>query len=144
MKVTAELLDAFGRSGRKGAADMQKRVTFQPGDMLTDELPQADILLAANLFHDWSTETCEWLAQRFAGAIRPGGKLWIHDAFLNDTLDGPLAVTDYSAMLFLSTKGQAYSRKEYRTWLSHAGLLPTPDAIPTLMDYGLISASKPG
>jgi hypothetical protein len=111
--------------------------------MLTDKLPEADILLAASVFHDWPTEICVRLAGIFASALRPGGELWVHDAFLNDTLDGPIAVTDYSATLFLGTKGRAYSRKEYKTWLLKAGLNPTSDEIPTLMDYGLISAVKP-
>ena len=143
LAVAAELLDEFIQSGRPGAETVEARVTFQAGDMLTDELPQTDLLLAASLFHDWPTETCRMLAQRFASAIRPGGELWIHDAFLNDTLDGPLAVTDYSAQLFWGTKGRCYSRAEYRSWFSEAGLLPTAENIPTQLDYGLISAQKP-
>ena len=143
LKVAAELLDEFCTSHRKGAADLRSRVSFIEGDMLTDELPNADILLAASLFHDWSKETCESLAKKFAKALNPGGELWIHDAFLDDSLDGPLAVTDYSAMLFLGTKGRAYSRKEYRDWLAAEGLQPASENIATLMDYGLIYAKKP-
>ena len=143
LSVAAELLDEFARSGRPGAESVPKRVTFLPGDMLTDELPKTDILLAASLFHDWPTSTCQQLARRFARAIRPGGELWIHDAFLNDTLDGPLAVTDYSAQLFWGTKGRCYSRAEYRSWFAQASLEPTSENIPTQMDYGLIWARKP-
>jgi O-methyltransferase domain len=144
LKVAQEALDEFCRSDRPGAAGVKQRVRFLPGDMLVDELPRTDVLLAASLFHDWPTETCALLAQKFADAIHPGGQLWIHDAFLNDALDGPLAVTDYSVMLFLGTKGRAYSRREYRHWLTRAGLQPSPESIPTLMDYGLIWAQKPG
>ncbi|MCX6218990.1 methyltransferase [Spirosoma sp.] len=143
LAVAAELLDEFSQSGRPGAAQVKGRVTFQPGDMLTDELPQTDILLAASLFHDWPTSTCQLLANRFAAALRPGGELWVHDAFLNDTLDGPLAVTDYSAQLFWGTKGRCYSRTEYRAWFAEAGLEPTPATIPTQLDYSLIWARKP-
>lgn len=143
LAVSAELLDKFAASGHPGAAGVKERVTFLPGDMLTNELPQTDLLLAASLFHDWPTETCQALARRFAAAIRPGGELWAHDAFLNDTLDGPLAVTDYSAQLFWGTKGRNYSRKEYRHWFQQAGLEPTDENLPTLMDYGLIWARKP-
>ncbi|GAB3914809.1 methyltransferase [Larkinella knui] len=142
LAVAAELLETFAKSGRPGTETIKERVNFQPGDMLTDDLPQTDILLAASLFHDWPTETCQVLANRFAAAIRPGGELWVHDAFLNDAMDGPLAVTDYSAQLFWGTKGRCYSRKEYRTWFSEAGLKPTHDNIPTQMDYGLIWARK--
>ena len=92
--------------------------------------------------HDWPTATCEKLAHRFAVSLNPGGELWVHDAFLDDTLDGPLAVTDYSAQLFWVTKGRCYSRQEYRTWLAKAGLVSTENNIPTLMDYGLISFRK--
>ena len=143
LAVAAELLEEFTRSGRPGAETVKQRVTFLPGDMLTDELPQTDILLAASLFHDWPTPTCQMLTNRFAAALRPGGELWVHDAFLNDTLDGPLAVTDYSAQLFWGTKGRCYSRAEYRNWFVQAGLKPTAENIPTQMDYGLIWAKKP-
>lgn len=142
LDVSAELLDEFASSGRPGAESIKGRVTFAAGDMLVDEIPQTDILLAASLFHDWPTPTCQLLANRFAAAIRPGGELWAHDAFLNDTLDGPLAVTDYSAQLFWGTKGRCYSRAEYRNWFSEAGLEPTSENIPTQMDYGLIWARK--
>jgi hypothetical protein len=143
LKVAAELLDEFCSKKGEEAASLKERVTFLPGDMLHDQLPAADILLAASLFHDWPTATCEKLAVKFANVLKPGGELWIHDAFLNDELDGPLAVTDYSAMLFLGAKGRAYSRKEYRSWLSDAGLIPQSATIQTLMDYGLIYATKP-
>jgi hypothetical protein len=79
---------------------------------------------------------------KFASSLRKGGELWIHDSFLNDTLDGPIEVTDYSAMLFLGTKGRCYSRKEFRSWMSEAGLKPSSKNIPTMMDYGLIHAMK--
>lgn len=142
LAVAAELLDEFARSGRPGAKRVKARVTFLPGDMLTDELPQTDMLLAASLFHDWPTPTCQMLTLRFAATLRPGGELWVHDAFLNDTLDGPLAVTDYSAQLFWNTKGRCYSRAEYRSWFGQAGLTPTSENIPTQLDYGLIWARK--
>ena len=143
LAVAAEFLDAFCISGRQGAQGVRQRVNLLPGNMLEDNLPAADIILAASLFHDWPRQTCEFLSRRFAAALRPGGELWIHDAFLNDTMDGPLAVTDYSAQLFWVTKGRAYSRQEYRGWLVQAGLLPTENTVATLMDYGLISAYKP-
>lgn len=142
LTVAAELLDEFSRSGRPGADTVRARVTLLPGDMLTDDLPPADLLLAASLFHDWPASTCLRLAHRFAAALRSGGELWVHDAFLNDALDGPLAVTDYSAQLFWVTKGRCYSRAEYRAWFTEAGLTPNTGSIPTQLDYGLIGARK--
>ena len=138
LKVAKGILDNFKRRD-----EIMSRVNFVSGDMLKDDLPKADIILAASLFHDWPEETCLHLANRFAKALHTGGEIWMHDAFLHDSLDGPLPVTDYSAMLFLGTKGRCYSRQEYYSWLVSAGLKPTDKNIPTLMDYSLISAVKP-
>lgn len=142
LAVAAELLDDFAASGRPGANTVKARLTFLPGDMLTDNLPQTDLLLAASLFHDWPTPTCQQLAYRFAAALRPGGEIWVHDTYLNDTLDGPLAATDYSAQLFYVTKGRCYSRAEHQSWFAQAALTPLPDVISTKLDYGLIGARK--
>ncbi|MBO0931582.1 methyltransferase [Fibrella aquatilis] len=142
LTVAAELLDDWAQSGRPGADTVRERVTFQPGDMLTDPLPPTDLLLAGSLFHDWPTDTCQALARRFAAALRSDGDIWVHDTFLNDTLDGSLAATDYSAQLFWVTKGRCYSRAEHHRWFTDAGLIPLPDVIPTLLDYGLIHARK--
>ncbi|GAB3987207.1 methyltransferase [Spirosoma daeguense] len=143
LAVAEELLHEFALTNREGAKSVAARVTFLAGDMLTDTLPKVDILLAASLFHDWPTSTCQLLANRFAEALRPDGELWVHDAFLNDSLDGPLAVTDYSAQLFWGTKGRCYSRAEYQSWFVKAGLTPTNSAISTGLDYGLICAVQP-
>jgi ubiquinone/menaquinone biosynthesis C-methylase UbiE len=143
LKVAGEFLESFSCSGRPGAATVPARVQFLPGDMLTDELPQTDLLLAASVFHDWPGETCQKLAKRFAAALKPGGQLWVHDAFLDDTLDGPLAVTDYSAALFRGTKGRCYSRREYGSWFAEAGLENAAERFDTQMEYGLIYARKP-
>ncbi len=142
LTVAAEFLDSFCKSDRRGAAGVRNRVQLTPCDMLSDPLPDADLILAASLFHDWPTPTCELLAKRFASALKPGGEIWIHDAFMNDRLDGPLEVIDYSAQLFWFTKGRIYSRREYRSWLAQAGLQPTSVEAATQMDYGLISATK--
>jgi hypothetical protein len=143
LTVAAEFLDQFCRSGRDGAEGVRQRVRLMPGNMLDDDLPRANLVLAASLFHDWPVVTCEALARRFAKVLEPGGELWVHDAFLNDEMNGPLAVTDYSAQLFWFTKGRAYSRNEYRGWFSGAGLIPGSETIPTRMEYGLISARTP-
>lgn len=140
--VAKECLERFCQSGEPGAHTVKSRVKFHPGDMLSDPLPKADILLAFSLFHDWPEETCLILAKRFAEALNPKGEIWIHDAFLDDTLDGPQSVADYSAQLFAITKGRCYSRKEHFAWLSKFGLVPSQKLFPTQMDYSLISAAK--
>jgi len=122
-----------------GVAD---RVEFRPGDMFHDPVPTGcDAMLLSNVLHDWDVPECEALVSRCAAALPPGGRLLIHDVFLNDNLDGPLPIALYSAALFCITEGRAYSGKEYRQWMQAAGLSPEP-IVPTLVNCGVLAGIK--
>lgn len=124
-----------------GVAD---RIELVPGDMFDDPVPPgADAILLSNILHDWDAPECRKLVGRLAEALPAGGRLLIHDVFLNDALDGPLAVALYSAALFTLTEGRAYSAAEYRNWLEGAGLAASPVA-PTLVHCGVLAGTKPG
>jgi predicted O-methyltransferase YrrM len=132
LKVAAELAAAHG------VAD---RVECRPGDMFADPVPQADVVLLSNVLHDWDVPECKKLVDRCAGALPRGGRLLVHDVFLNDALDGPPPVALYSSALFCGTEGRAYSAAEYRAWLRAAGLTPG-DVTPTLVHCGVLPAVK--
>ncbi len=133
LKVAAEMAAAHG------VAD---RLECRAGDMFRDLVPGApDVVLLSNVLHDWDVPECRALVGRCAVALRPGGRLLIHDVFLNDTLDGPLPIALYSAALFSLTEGRAYSAAEYRAWLAEAGLLPGT-VIPTLIHCGVLPGVK--
>ncbi len=133
LKVAAEMAESYG------VAD---RLTCLAGDMFRDPLPAGgDVILLSNVLHDWDEPECRHLIARCADALPGGGRLLIHDVFLNDTLDGPLPIALYSAALFTLTEGRAYSAAEYRTWLSDAGLT-TSKLIPTLIHCGVIAGAK--
>jgi hypothetical protein len=121
-----------------GVAD---RVHLQPGDMFRDAVPAADVVLLSNVLHDWDVAECRALIGRTAAVLPPGGRLLIHDVFLNDALDGPLPVALYSAALFALTEGRAYSAAEYRAWLAEAGLEPG-GVVPTLIHCGVLPAAR--
>jgi len=122
-----------------GVAD---RAELLPGDMFADPLPtDADVVLLSNILHDWDLPECRQLVQRCADSLAPGGRLLIHDVFLNDKLDGPLPIALYSASLFYFTEGRAYSAAEYRSWLAEAGLV-SGEIIPTLIHCGALPASR--
>ena len=133
LKVAVEMAEAYG------VAD---RLDVRAGDMFKDPVPEgADAILLSNVLHDWDVADCWVLVSRCAAALRPGGRLLIHDVFLNDALDGPLPVALYSASLFRLTEGRAYSAEEYRTWLESAGLVPC-DLVPTLIHCGVLAGIK--
>jgi ubiquinone/menaquinone biosynthesis C-methylase UbiE len=124
---------------QSGAAD---RLELLPGDMFADAPPRdCDVVLLSNILHDWDVTQCRELIDRCAAVLPGGGRLLIHDVFLNDALDGPLAIALYSAALFTLTEGRAYSAAEYRTWLEDAGLTASP-VVPTLIHCGVISGMK--
>jgi predicted O-methyltransferase YrrM len=133
LKVAAEMADAYGVAGR---------LELRQGDMFADELPSdCQATLLSNILHDWDVPQCRELVGRCAAALPKGGRLLIHDVFLNDELDGPLPIALYSAALFTLTEGRAYSQAEYGSWLQEAGLTPT-ELIPTLIHCGILPAVK--
>jgi hypothetical protein len=83
------------------------------------------------------------LIGRCAGALPPGGRLVVHDVFLHDALDGPLAVALFSSTLLSLTEGRAYSASECGSWLGEAGLRLEGPAIPTIAHSGFLIASRP-
>jgi SAM-dependent methyltransferase len=133
LKVAAEMAAEYGVSDR---------LELCAGDMFVDPVPpQADVVLLSNILHDWDVAECQFLIKRCAVALPSGGRLLIHDVFLDDTLDGPLPIALYSAALFSFTQGRAYSAGEYRAWLSAAGLTAQP-LVPTLVHCGVLPAVK--
>ena len=123
-----------------GVAD---RLETRPGDMFVDEPPAGcDVVLLSNILHDWDVPECRVILSHCAAALPSGGRLLIHDVFLNDALDGPLALALYSAALFCLTEGRLYSAAEYRGWLVEVGQTPGP-VIPTLVHCGLLPSWRP-
>lgn len=121
---------------------VRDRVTFHPANLLEDPYPAADAVLFSNVLHDWDVADCRRLVTRAAASLTPGGRVLIHDVFLNDALDGPLPVALYSALLFALSEGRAYSAGEYRGWLEAAGLTPEP-IVPTLVHCGVLTGRNP-
>ena len=133
LKVAAEMAAEYGVSDR---------MELCAGDMFVDPVPVgADTILLSNVLHDWDVPECQTLITRASAALPAGGRLLIHDVYLNDALDGPLPIALYSAALFTFTQGRAYSAAEYRGWLTAAGLTPLP-LISTLIHCGVLPATK--
>ena len=132
LKVAAEMAADYG---------VAERVTCLPGDMFADPVPTADVVLLSNILHDWDVPQCRTLIGRCAAMLPAGGRLVVHDVFLNDALDGPVPIALYSAALFTLTEGRAYSAGEYGHWLRDAGLTPG-EVVPTLIHCGLLVGEK--
>jgi SAM-dependent methyltransferase len=133
LRVAAEFAEASG---------LADRLELQGGDMFTDPFPAgADVVLLSNILHDWDEPECLRLLQRCAEGLPPGGRLLIHDVFLDDDLGGPLPVALYSAALFSVTEGRAYSIAEYRRMLEASGFGVT-QWVPTRVHCGVLVAVR--
>ncbi len=133
LKVAVEKAAEYG---------VAERLECREGDMFADPVPAGvDTVLLSNVLHDWDVPQCRELVGRCAAALPPGGKLLVHDVYLTDALDGPLAVALYSASLFRLTLGRAYSAAEHRSWMREAGLVPG-DIVDTLIHCGVLTSTK--
>jgi cyclopropane fatty-acyl-phospholipid synthase-like methyltransferase len=133
LKVATEFAQVYG---------VTDRLECIAGDMFTDPVPTGvDAVLLSNILHDWDVPQCRDLVRRCATGLPAGGKLLVHDVFLNDDHDGPIAIALYSAALFAQTEGRAYSAAEYRAWLQEAGLT-AGEVVPTLIHCGVLTGMK--
>ena len=124
--------------------ELGDRLQCIDADMFVDEVPAGvDTILLSNVLHDWDVPECRALVGRLAEALPPGGRLLVHDVFLNDELDGPLPIALYSAALFSLTEGRAYSVAEYTAWMEEAGLR-VGRLSPTLVHCGVLPGVKDG
>lgn len=122
-----------------GVAD---RLELHSGDFFADPFPGvADVVLLSNILHDWDVPECRRLVQRAAAGLSSGGRLWVHDVFLDDDLGGPLPAALYSANLYAVTEGRLYAAAEVREWMREAGLRPG-EMRPTLVHAQVLEAVK--
>ena len=118
------------------------RVSVATGDMFKDALPgDCDVHLFSNVLHDWGVNEVRALLAVSHRALRPGGMLVIHDAFINAGKTGPLPVAEYSALLMHSTQGKCYSIAEYASLLRDCGFEPGVYH-ETAADRGFMTARK--
>jgi cyclopropane fatty-acyl-phospholipid synthase-like methyltransferase len=114
-------VDAIARDAitRRGCAE---RVSVIAGNMFDDPWPTGFTMhLLSNVVHDWGIPKVRELFAKSAAALESGARIVIHDAHIEDTDDGPLAVAAYSALLMNITEGRCYRFGEMREWLDEAG-----------------------
>jgi acetylserotonin N-methyltransferase len=104
---------------KAGVAD---RVDTTSVDMFRESWPTGyDCHFFANVFHDWSLETCRELAQSSFAALEPGGRICLQEMLLDDSGDGPIQPIAFSVLMCLGTRGQQFTLTELREILERAG-----------------------
>src|SRR2546427_9627 len=81
-----------------------------------------DAVLVANVIHDFNEKENRALLKRVRDAIRPGGKVFIVEFFLDDSLTRPAKASVFSVMMYKFTaSGRCYSWRETEGWLKELG-----------------------
>jgi hypothetical protein len=124
-------------------AGLQEQIDTLTINFFKDPWPDGyDAVLFSNIFHDWPTEKCLYLARRSFEILPSGGRIYIHEILLTDTKDSPLTVTSYSMCLLWITEGKQFSAGELHQILAESGFEDI-SVTPTYGYYSLVSARKP-
>ncbi|TLY32366.1 MAG: methyltransferase domain-containing protein [Nitrospirae bacterium] len=102
---------------------LQHRLLAREGSLFTADLGSGyDAVLVANVIHDFNEKENRALLKRVRDAIRPGGKVFIVEFFLDDSLTRPAKASVFSVMMYKFTaSGRCYSWRETEGWLKELG-----------------------
>ena len=127
-KLTATLLDlpqALDVTRRLlGGLPQAARFEFRAADYLRDELgrEEFDLVLISNVTRVENEEVNRMLVAKAWRALRPGGRLVIHDYVIGRDRTAPKFPALLNVHLLVFTgKGKAYTAREYRDWMRGAG-----------------------
>ncbi len=125
------------------AAGVEDRVDTVAVDMFRHAWPEGyDAMFFSNVFHDWSTETCLWLARRCLQALPSGGRILLHEMLIDDAGAGPLTAAAFSMLMLLGTQGQQFTAGELINLLQEAGFTDVR-FMDSYGGFSLVSARKP-
>ena len=87
-------------------------------DENTDLEQEYDAVWLSQILHGEGPEEAESIVAKAVEALKPGGKILIHEFILDNTMDGPLFPALFALnMLIGSDRGQAYSEAQLRKML---------------------------
>ena len=102
---------------------LQHRLLARQGSLFTADLGSGyDAVLVSNVIHDFNEKENRTLLKRVRDALRPGGKVFVVEFFLDDSLTRPAKASVFSVMMYKFTAtGRCYSWKETEGWLRELG-----------------------
>ena len=127
-----------------------RRLAYLPLDFMKRPIPgRYDVIWYSNVLHIYAAAENLKLFRRLTGALNPGGRLLIQDAFLWDRhgLSPQEANLFAVTMLLFTEEGNTYPAHETEGWLRRAGFgrvrrIPMRDGTGD-WEGGLIEASRP-
>lgn len=125
------------------ATTVQQRLHTLPADFFRDEWPTPadgyDAIFFSNILHDWSMVTCKELLKQSFGTLPEGGKLLIHEIFLDSDEVTPAC---FSIHMAVYTRGQQFFFHELKHMIEGEGFVDVTSSA-THGYYSIVSATKP-
>lgn len=130
---TRDYIETYGLSGR---------IEVVPLDMFSDVWPSGyDAVFMSDVLHDWRTNDCIMMAQRAYDSLLNNGRIFIHEALLEDNGIGPVTANSYSLAMLMVTEGKQFTSFEILSILDHAGF-SSPKISAAYGYYTLISGTR--
>lgn len=105
------------------ALQLQERCRFQDGSFFEDPLPKGhDLLLLANILHDWDASQCGRILAACHEVIEPGGKVVVVEPMLYEDLKGP-AHASVSGLTMAFLDGENRTQSSIGEMLEIAGFI---------------------
>ncbi len=103
--------------------NLAERINFKAGDFSSDPIPGSyDVAWISHILHGESIDECRNILQKTKGALKPGGRIMIHEFILNNSQDGPLFPALFSLNMLVDTPtGRSYSEAELLEMLAEQG-----------------------
>lgn len=128
-KARATLLDLPStlRVTRRMLAEspaLADRVSLRAGNYRTDSFGKReyDLVLLSHITHDESPEINRLMIRKSWEALKPGGRIVVHDFMLDDDRLQPVFGALFSVhMLAYTEGGRTYTAGEYESWLRETG-----------------------
>jgi precorrin-6B methylase 2 len=105
---------------------LSDRIDFREGSFLDENAVTVgtyDAAWLSHVLHGEGPEQAEAVVAHAAAALKPGGRLFIHEFILDDTLASPLQPSLFSLNMLVGTEdGRSYSDGQIREMMTRQGL----------------------
>jgi len=103
---------------------LSDRIRFMDGNYVEETIEGLyDVAWLSHVLHGEGPDTCTDILKKAVAALKPGGRICIHEFILRDTMDGPLFPALFSINMLLGTEsGQSYSQAQLSSMLEEAGV----------------------
>ena len=97
------------------------RLSFYSGDFLTDQLPQADVLIMGRVLHNWDLPTKQALLHKAHSALPSGGALLVYERLVDNSRSNAAGLLSSLNMLVMTPGGFDFTGAECVGWMQEFG-----------------------